>query len=212
MSSQLIYRSLKYVAVVGLCLSCSSSSGGGGLPVADGGGGTGATGFGGFGNFDAGDATTDGSGAGGPTCVGSCGNPNPVPGAFCFCKAASRHLLKAKTAGRIVNISSVVGEQGNAGQVSYSSSTAGLLGLTRTLAREFAGRGVTVNAVAPGFVSTKMTDDSLQGDRREKLLASIPLGRIGEAKDIAEAVRFLSSPAAGYITGQVLRVNGGLYM
>ena len=135
-----------------------------------------------------------------------------LSGAFHFCKAAARHLLKARSAGRIVNISSVVGEQGNAGQVAYAASKAGLIGLTRSLARELAGRGVTVNAVAPGFIATRMTDDHVQGENRERLVAAIPLGRIGEPQDVAQAVRFLCTPAAAYITGQVLRVNGGLYM
>ncbi|MBK8482217.1 MAG: 3-oxoacyl-ACP reductase FabG [Proteobacteria bacterium] len=135
-----------------------------------------------------------------------------LSGAFYFCKAAARHLLKARSGGRIVNISSVVGEQGNAGQVAYSASKAGLIGLTRSLARELAGRGVTVNAVAPGFIATRMTDDHVQGENRERLVAAIPLGRIGEPRDVADAVRFLCGPGAAYITGQVLRVNGGLYM
>jgi len=135
-----------------------------------------------------------------------------LSGAYHCCKAAVRHLLKARESGRIVNISSVVGEQGNVGQVAYSASKAGLLGVTRTLARELASRGVTVNAVAPGFIATAMTDEHVQGENREKLLASIPLGRIGTTSDVAEAVRFLCLPAAAYITGQVLRVNGGLYM
>lgn len=135
-----------------------------------------------------------------------------LSGAFNMCKAASRQLLKARDAGRIVNISSVVGEQGNTGQVAYAASKAGLLGLTKTLARELAGRGVTVNAVAPGFIQTQMTDDHVKGDNRERLLSVIPLGRIGSAVDVAEAVRFLCTPAAAYITGQVLRVNGGMYM
>lgn len=135
-----------------------------------------------------------------------------LSGAFYFCKAAARHLLRARSGGRIVNISSVVGEQGNAGQVAYSASKAGLIGLTRSLARELAGRGVTVNAVAPGFIATRMTDDHVQGENRERLVAAIPLGRIGEPRDVADAVRFLCGPGAAYITGQVLRVNGGLYM
>lgn len=135
-----------------------------------------------------------------------------LSGAFYFCKAAVRHLLKARSGGRIVNISSVVGEQGNAGQVAYSASKAGLIGVTRSLARELAGRGVTVNAVAPGFIATRMTDDHVQGENRERLVAAIPLGRVGEPREVAEAVRFLCGPGAAYITGQVLRVNGGLYM
>lgn len=135
-----------------------------------------------------------------------------LDGAFNCCKAALRSLLKAKEAGRIVNISSVVGERGNAGQAAYAASKAALLGLTRSLALELAGRGVTVNAVTPGFIATVMTDEHVQGAARETLLSSIPLGRIGAPEDVAAAVRFLCSPAAGYITGQVLRVNGGLYM
>lgn len=135
-----------------------------------------------------------------------------LTGAFYCCRAAARHLLRARGAGRVVNIASVVGEQGNAGQAAYAASKAGLIGLTRTLAREFASRGTTVNAVAPGFIETRMTDKHIQGDRREQLISLIPLGRIGSSQDVAEAVRFLCLPAAGYITGQVLRVNGGMYM
>ena len=134
-----------------------------------------------------------------------------LSGAFHCCKAASRHLLKAAE-GRIVNISSVVGEQGNAGQVSYAAAKAGLIGLTRTLARELASRGITVNCVTPGFIETDMTAAHVQGEAREALLKQIPLGRIGAAEDVAEAVRFLVSPRASYITGQVVRVNGGLLM
>jgi 3-oxoacyl-[acyl-carrier protein] reductase len=132
-----------------------------------------------------------------------------LSGAFHCCKAAARWLLKAE-AGRIVNISLVVGEQGNAGQVSYAAAKAGLIGLTRTLARELASREVTVNCVAPGFIETDMTAKHVQGDAREALLKQIPLGRIGKAEDVAEAVKFLVSPSASYITGQVVRVNGGL--
>ncbi|HET6583490.1 MAG TPA: 3-oxoacyl-ACP reductase FabG [Nannocystaceae bacterium] len=131
-------------------------------------------------------------------------------GVFLCSQAAARHLLKAKERGRIVNLSSVVGEQGNAGQSMYAATKAGVIGLTKSLAREFASRGVTVNAVAPGFIDTDMTRAALQGDARTALVAQIPLGRIGSCEDIAEAVAYLASPAAGYITGVVLRVNGGL--
>jgi len=134
-----------------------------------------------------------------------------LSGAFHCAKAASRYLLKAVD-GRIVNISSVVGESGNAGQVSYAAAKAGLIGLTKTLAKELASRAVTVNCVAPGFIETDMTQAHVQGDNRAKLLEQIPLGRIGTADDVAEAVRFLVSPRASYMTGQVLRVNGGLLM
>jgi 3-oxoacyl-[acyl-carrier protein] reductase len=130
--------------------------------------------------------------------------------AFYLCRAASRWLLKAKEGGRIINLTSVVGEFGNTGQVSYVSAKAGLIGLTRSLAREFASRGVTVNAVSPGFIETDMTEQHLQGEARQQLLSQIPLGRIGQPQDVATAVAFLASPAASYITGQVLRVNGGL--
>ena len=113
--------------------------------------------------------------------------------------------------GRIVNITSVVAQMGNAGQANYIASKAGLIGLTKAVAQEVASRTVTANAVAPGFIATPMTD-SLGEDAREKLQARIPLRRIGSDRDVAVAVRFLASEAAGYITGQVLHVNGGLYM
>jgi 3-oxoacyl-[acyl-carrier protein] reductase len=135
-----------------------------------------------------------------------------LTGTFNFIKAAGRFLLRARDKGRIVNIASVVGEQGNVGQAAYAASKAGLLGLTRTVALEFAGRGITVNAVSPGFIQTAMTEEHVKGERRERILQAIPLGRIGLPKDVAAAVAFLCSPQAGYITGQVLRVNGGLYM
>jgi 3-oxoacyl-[acyl-carrier protein] reductase len=135
-----------------------------------------------------------------------------LSGAFYCCRSASRYLLKAKEAGRIINLTSVVGEQGNVGQASYVASKAGIIGLTKTLAREFAARGVTVNAVSPGFIETDMTAAHVQGENREKLIAQIPLSRIGKPEDVAEAVAFLAAPAATYITGQVIRVNGGLLM
>jgi 3-oxoacyl-[acyl-carrier protein] reductase len=135
-----------------------------------------------------------------------------LKGAFLCSKAAARHLLRARDAGRIINLSSVVGERGNAGQVMYSASKAGLLGITKSLATELSGRGITVNAVAPGFIETEMTDKALQGDAREALLKQIPLGRIGLPSEVAEAVAYLASPAAAYVTGHVLSVNGGLYV
>ena len=113
--------------------------------------------------------------------------------------------------GRIVNIASVVGQMGNAGQANYSASKGGVIALTKTCAREFASRGITVNAVAPGFVKTRMTD-VLSDEIKTKLAEQIPLGRLGEADDIARAVLFLASDDASYITGQVLPVNGGMYM
>ncbi len=133
-----------------------------------------------------------------------------LKGAFLCCKAAARQLLKAKAAGRIINLSSVVGEQGNAGQAMYAAAKAGILGLTKSLARELASRGVTVNAITPGFIDTDMTAAALQGEAREALLKQIPLARIGSPDEVAEAVAFLAAPAASYITGHVLRVNGGL--
>ncbi len=135
-----------------------------------------------------------------------------LTGAFLCARAAAKHLLKAKEWGRMVSISSVVGEAGSTGQVAYAASKAGLLGLTKTLAQELGSRGVTVNAVAPGFIETRMTEEHVKGERRDKLIASIPLGRIGTPRDVADAVLFLCSDSARYITGQVLGVNGGLHM
>lgn len=135
-----------------------------------------------------------------------------LTGAFNCIRSSAKHILKAKEMGRIINISSVVGEQGNTGQVAYAASKAGILGVTKSLAQEFAARGVTVNAVSPGFIETKMTQDHVQGENREKLLKAIPLGRIGLPQEIADSVAFLCSPMASYITGQVLRVNGGMYL
>ena len=113
--------------------------------------------------------------------------------------------------GRIINITSVVAEAGNAGQANYVASKAGLIGLTKSLAQEMASRNVTVNAIAPGFIDTDMTA-GLPQEWKDKLLAAIPLGRLGRPEDVAHAVRFLASEEAGYITGHVLNVNGGMYM
>jgi len=135
-----------------------------------------------------------------------------LTGVFAACKAAARHLLKAKDSGRIVNLTSVVGEMGNAGQVAYVAAKAGVIGLTKTLARELAPRGITVNAVSPGFIATDMTAASVTGLARDKLVAGIPLGRIGNPEEIADMVAFLAGPEGAYITGQVIRINGGLLM
>ena len=133
-------------------------------------------------------------------------------GAFHCLRAASLMILKAKAAGRIINITSVVGESGNAGQLAYSASKAVLIGLTMSTARELASRGVTCNAVSPGFIETDMTAEHLPEAARAKLMEAIPLGRIGRSEDVADAVAFLAGPEASYITGQVLRVNGGMLM
>ncbi len=133
-------------------------------------------------------------------------------GAFHCLRAASLMILKAKASGRIINITSVVGESGNAGQLAYSASKAGLIGLTMSTARELASRGVTCNAVSPGFIETDMTAEHLPEAQRAKLMEAIPLGRIGRTEDVADAVAFLAGPEASYITGQVLRVNGGMLM
>jgi len=133
-----------------------------------------------------------------------------LKGAFNFTKAVIRPMLKAHY-GRIVNISSIVGEEGNAGQANYSASKAGLIGLTKSTAREFASRTITCNALAPGFIKTRLTD-AIPEAEKQKLLGKILLGRMGEPLDIAKAVLFLSSDDAAYITGVVLKVNGGGYM
>jgi 3-oxoacyl-[acyl-carrier protein] reductase len=135
-----------------------------------------------------------------------------LTGAFYCARAALRPLMKAKEAGRIINITSITAETGSAGQAPYVAAKAGLIGLTKTWAREYASRGITVNAVSPGYIDTEMTAKDLPPDRREELLKSIPLGRVGNPEDVAAAVAFLASPAASYITGEVLRVNGGLFM
>jgi len=129
---------------------------------------------------------------------------------FRVCKAAARPMMKARR-GRVVNIGSVVGAMGNAGQSNYAAAKAGMVGFTRALARELGGRGITVNAVAPGFIDTDMTR-ALGEAQRDALLTQIPLKRLGEPADVAAAVLFLCSPAAEYITGATLHVNGGMYM
>ena len=133
-----------------------------------------------------------------------------LKGSFYCLREASKIMTKARY-GRVINISSVVGEMGNPGQVNYCASKAGLFGMTKSAARELAKRNITVNAVAPGFIETDMTA-VLPEKGREALLQSIPMERLGAADDVAYAVRFLASPQAGYITGQVLSVNGGMYM
>lgn len=133
-----------------------------------------------------------------------------LKGIFNCTKAALRPLLKQK-GGKIINIASVTGQMGNAGQANYAASKAGVIGFTKSIAREYASRNIQVNAVAPGFIDTAMTQAIPQKDR-DFLIQQIPAGRLGTPEDIAEAVVFLASPAADYITGQVLGVNGGMYM
>jgi 3-oxoacyl-[acyl-carrier protein] reductase len=129
---------------------------------------------------------------------------------FRMSKACLRGMMKARY-GRVVNIASVVGSMGNPGQTNYAAAKAGMMGFSRSLAREVGSRGITVNVVAPGFIDTDMTR-ALDGDQREALVRDIPLQRLGDPDDIAAAVAFLAAPAAGYITGQTLHVNGGMFM
>lgn len=133
-----------------------------------------------------------------------------LKGVFNCTKAASRFLLKQRS-GRIVNIASVVGLMGNAGQANYSASKGGVIALTKTCAREFASRGINVNAIAPGFIRTAMTD-ALSEENKKKLSDQIPLSRLGEPEDVAKAALFLCTEDSSYITGHVISVNGGMYM
>ena len=133
-----------------------------------------------------------------------------LSGAYRVCKACLRGMMKARK-GRIINISSVIGVTGNAGQSNYAAAKAGIIGFSKSLAREIGSRNITVNVVAPGFIDTDMTR-VLPEDQREAMLRQIPLGRLGNGDDIASAVLFLASPAGGYITGETLHVNGGMLM
>ncbi|HUI46185.1 MAG TPA: 3-oxoacyl-[acyl-carrier-protein] reductase [Nitrospirota bacterium] len=133
-----------------------------------------------------------------------------LKGAFLCAKAALKYMTKQRS-GTIINIASIVGAMGNAGQANYVASKAGLIGLTKTIAREYANRNITANAVAPGFIETAMTQ-ALSEDVRQELAKQIPMGKLGTPQDVANAVRFLASPQASYITGQVVHVNGGMYM
>ena len=133
-----------------------------------------------------------------------------LKGSFLCTRSALKYMTKQRTA-TIINIASIVGAMGNAGQVNYVASKAGLIGMTKTIAREYANRNITANAVAPGFIDTAMTQ-ALSETVRQELAKQIPLGRLGSSEDVANAVRFLASPAAAYITGQVIHVNGGMYM
>jgi 3-oxoacyl-[acyl-carrier protein] reductase len=133
-----------------------------------------------------------------------------LKGAFLCTRAVVRHMAQQRS-GRVVNVASVVGVVGNVGQANYVASKAGLIGLTKTVAREFAARGITVNAVAPGYIETQMT--AVLSDKvKEAFLAQIPLGRAGSPEEVAAAVTFLASDQAAYLTGQVLHVSGGMYM
>lgn len=131
-------------------------------------------------------------------------------GTFLFIKAASRIMLKQR-AGAIVNVASIIGMIGNAGQANYAASKAGVIALTKSAAKELASRGIRVNAVAPGFIQTRMTD-ALPEDVRQKMLANIPLGRLGSPEDVARVVLFLASDHAAYVTGEVVNISGGMVM
>jgi len=133
-----------------------------------------------------------------------------LKGAIACSRAAIKVMMRAKT-GRVIFVSSVVGEMGNVGQTAYAASKAALLGVAKSLAREYASRGITVNAVTPGYIDTDMTT-AMTGEARERTVAGIPLGRTGTAREIATAIAYLASNEAAYVTGQTLRVNGGMYM
>lgn len=133
-----------------------------------------------------------------------------LKGPFALIRAASRPMMKQR-GGAIINLTSVVGEMGNGGQAAYSASKAGIIGLTKSVARELASRNIRVNAVSPGFIGTDMTSH-LNDETRQKMLGAIPLARLGNPEEVASAVLFLASDAATYITGEVLKVNGGMYM
>jgi 3-oxoacyl-[acyl-carrier protein] reductase len=133
-----------------------------------------------------------------------------LKGAFALIRAVSRPMMKQR-GGAIVNLTSVVGEMGNGGQAPYAASKAGLIGLTKSVAKELASRNIRVNAVSPGFIGTDMTA-ALPEDVKSKMLEAIPLARLGGAEEVAQAVAFLASDAASYVTGEVLKVNGGMYM
>ena len=133
-----------------------------------------------------------------------------LKGVFRMSRAVMRTMMKQRY-GRIISITSVVGSSGNAGQANYAAAKAGVAGMTRALARELGSRGITVNCVAPGFIETDMTH-GLSADQQKALLGQIPLGRLGQPADVAQAVAFLASPRAAYVTGQEIHVNGGMYM